>query len=310
MIYTLYVLDLVHYLCAKTYRMSPDQREALRREVETLLKLGLIEKSNSPWASPSIIIPKGDNTYCCVIDYRKVNQLVVDEHFPVGNIDDQVDKISGAKVLSRVDLQKSFYQVPLDEASKPITALTTPDWQYQFRRLPFGLLTSPSCFSQRMKRILKGCESFTSIYIDDVLIFSNSFEEHKTHLSQVFKCFSRAGVTVKFAKCDFAQPSLDFVGFEVGQGVMRPRQSKVKALLDAPRPETKRQLLSFQGFANYYSRFIPMFGKIAAPLYNLTKCSVKFSWDSVAESSLQQIKSILASDNVLLMLDYKKPIVL
>ena len=134
----------------------------------------MIESSESEWSFPTILVPKPNGEVRCCVDLRKVNRLVIDESFPIPRIDDMVERIGKARFLTKLDLSKGFHQIPSDEASKPINSVSTPFGQYQWRRLPFGLNTSPACFSSRIAKVLIGLESFCSIYIDDV-IFGNSW---------------------------------------------------------------------------------------------------------------------------------------
>ena len=289
------------------YRMSPRDQDRLRKEIDGLISDGLIEPSESDWCSPAIIVPKPGGAVRCCIDYRKNNLNLVSEHFPIGRIDDLIEKIGHAKYKTKLDLSKGFYQMPLDEKSKPITSFSTPFGQFQWTCLPFGLKTSPSRFCLMMSKILAGLEHICAVYIDDIVIFSDSWEDHLFHIATVLKRLRSAGLTVKLTKCFFACPELEYLGHMVGIGKVSPGVLKVKALLDSPRPLCKRQVMSLVGLAAYYKRYLLHFSHITAPLTDLLKKGRAFKWTEECEASFLQIKQQLASSPTLLIADFNKP---
>jgi hypothetical protein len=311
--------DFVHHIRLKPgvqpvkvrgYRMSPQQQEKLRVEINQLMTDGLIELSTSEWSSPAILVPKPGGAVRCCIDYRAVNVLILDDNFPMNRIDDIIERIGRSKFMTKFDLSKGFHQIPLSDESRAITSFSTPFGQYQWLRLPFGLKTSPNNFNSCVSAVLKGLESFSGAYVDDVCIFSDTFQEHVEHVHAVLSRFRQAGMTIRLAKCSFAVDKVDYCGHEVSLGTISPRQLKVQALLDAPRPATKRQLQSFLGFANYYQRYMSRYSDMAAPLTALMRKGQKFEWNNDAEQSFQGIKQQLTSSPTLLIADFNKPFVL
>ena len=184
------------------YRMLPAQTEKLRVEIYALLKKGFIKRSQSPWSSPCILVPKADNTVRCCIDFKNINKHIKDQSFPIPRIDDLLDKIGGSRFLTNLIQLKGFFQMPLDEKSRSIRSFSSPFGQYQWKRLPFGLKTNPICFSAYMSRVLEGLENICGVYIDDVIIYSQTFEEHIEHVRIVLERLRNAGLTVRELKCD------------------------------------------------------------------------------------------------------------
>jgi hypothetical protein len=289
------------------YRMSPQQQARLKTEIDQLLAEDLIEHSDSEWSSPTILVPKPGGAVRCVIDYRQVNKKVVDNVFPIRRIDDLIERVGKSKFLTKLDLSKGFHQVLLNVNSRPITAFCTPFGQYQWKRLPFGLKTSPMNFSSRLSKVLEGLDVFCCAYIDDIVIGSDTWDDHVTHVSTVLSRLRNAGLTVKLSKCEFACETIECVGHRIGQGAMSPKEAKVKALLEAPRPKGKRDLQRLLGLANYYRRYISNFSELVLPLTEMMSKRVKFVWSSEAERSFEQIKQRLTSTPVLMIADFDRP---
>jgi hypothetical protein len=291
---------------ARPYKMSLEMQNKLKVEIESLLAEGLIEKSESEWASPVIVVPKPDKTIRAVIDFRAANKQFVGNSFPLPLIDDLISKIGQSKFLTKFDLSKGFYQIPLAEESKIYTAFCTPFGLYQWLRLPFGLKTSPAQFQSLMQKVLEGLD-FCGVFIDDIVIGSETWEEHMVHVATVLDRLLKAKLTVKLVKSYFACSEIDYCGHKVGNGQISPREIKVKALLNMPRPENKKQLQSFLGSVNYYQRYIPKFAELVYPLTNLLRKKVAFVWNDFTENSYQTLKTLLAKEPILRIADYNKP---
>jgi hypothetical protein len=197
--------------------------------------------------------------------------------------------------------------VPLDEASVPLSAFVTLHGEFQWRFMPFGLKNAPVTFQRLMRQVLSGLDSFTGVYLDDIIIFSNSWSDHLRHIKLVLQRIRSAGLTIKKAKCVFATAVVEFLGHTVGLGKVEPRRQTVKALLDFPTPTNPKQLRSYLGLAGYYRRFIPHFAHIAACLTDLLKKGVKFTWTPQAESAFLDLKSRLASRPILRPPDFTAP---
>ncbi len=240
-----------------SYSIPLAYQEAFRSEIETMLELGVIEPSVSKWASPPIPVKKKDGGIRIVIDFRKLNQVTVREPFTMPSIDDIICQLGNASILSKMDLLKGFYQVPMEESSKQYTAFTCLQGKFQFKVMPFGLTNAPSTFQLLMQSVLRGLESFCLPYIDDLVIFSNSFDDHLCHISAVLSRLTFANLTVKQEKCSWAFSSFDFLGFHVGRNRLSIPADKVSSISSYSLPLTKSSLRSFLGLITFYSRFIP-----------------------------------------------------
>ena len=200
-----------------------------------------------------------------------LNEVTVSDAFPLPRIDDLIDRVGKAKFLTKIDLSKGYWHVPLDEEAVPISAFVTPFGHFQWKYMPFGLRNAPATFQRLVQRVLVGLDEFTAAYLDDILIFSNSWQEHICHIKEVLKRIRQAGLTIKASKCDFATAEVDYLGHTIGLGKVAPRDAKVLALQNFPRPNNKKQLQSFLGLAGYYRKFLPHFAHITACLTNMLK---------------------------------------
>ena len=217
-------------------------------------------------------------TYChcsggvrfCV-DYRKLNQVAKFDAYPMPRIDEVIDKIGPVKYITTLDLAKGYWQIPLSPESKEKTAFVTPFGLYEFEVMPFGLHNAPATFQRMMDHVFQGCESFAGAYLDDVVIFSLTWEEHLKHLAEVFSRLNEAGLTVKPQKCQFAQQEDHYLGHIIGGGKVCPDPAKIASVKDYPKPQTRKDVRAFLGLTGYYRRFVPSYSTIAAPLTDLTK---------------------------------------
>ena len=192
------------------YRVPDRLKEGVRSEVEELVELGIVVPSTSPWASPVVPVPKKDGTVRVCIDYRKLNEVTVADPYYMTTMEEIVERIGAAKVMSKLDLAKGFYQVEVDPNSRKKTAFISPFGKYEFTRMPFGLRNAPAIFQRCMEVVLRGCYGFSAPYIDDIIVFSNSGEEHVEHLRLVLKALSEHGMTLKEKKCEFGKEKVEY----------------------------------------------------------------------------------------------------
>ena len=289
------------------YRVSTQKSEIIKKELDNMIDLGVIEPSSSPWAAPVVVIPKPDKTFRFCVDYRRLNEVTVSDAFPMPRIDDLIDKVGKAKYLTKIDLSKGYWQVPMDEEAIPMSAFVTPFGHFQWKFMPFGLRNAPATFQKLVQKVLLGLDKFTAAYLDDILIFSESWHEHICHIKEVLKRIRDAGLTIKATKCDFATAEVDYLGHTIGLGKVAPRNAKVLALQNFPRPNNRKQLQSFLGLAGYYRKFLPHFAHITACLTNLLKKGARFVWDEEAEAAFLDLKSRLASRPILRPPDFSRP---
>ena len=287
------------------YRMNPLKRKYLQDEVKYLLENDFIEPSQSNYSSPCILVPKSNGTYRMCTDYRKVNSVTKTDSFPIPRTDDCIDKVGNSKYVTKFDLLKGFWQVPLTDRAKEVSAFATPNGLYQYKVMPFGMKNSPATFQRLVNNVICGLDGCDA-YIDDVIIYSDSWSDHLQRIRQLFDRLSKAKLTVNLAKTEFCHATVTFLGHLVGQGQVKPLEAKVNAISEFPVPKCKRQLMRFLGMAGYYRKFCKNFSGIAEPLTNLLKKSTKFNWNDKCQDAFDRLKAILKSAPVLLAPDFDK----
>ena len=275
-------------------------RTEAQDEVTKMLDQGIIEPSDSPWASPVVLVRKKDGSLRYCIDYRKLNSVTVKDSYPLPRIDDSLDSLSEANFFSTLDLASGYWQIGLDEDAKQKSAFCTTSGLYQFKVMPFGLTNAPATFQRLMERVLAGLQwQICLIYIDDVIIFSKSFDDHLDHLSTVFSCLKEAGLKLKPKKCFLFQNSVKYLGHIVSSKGISTDPDKTKVVDEWPTPHDVSNVKGFLGLCSYYRRFIPDFATVAKPLTHLTEKNVPFQWKEAEEESFQSLKKLLISSPVM-----------
>ncbi|CAM5076925.1 unnamed protein product [Natator depressus] len=291
------------------YRVSPQAKTAIEREIHDMLQMGVIRPSESAWASPVVLVPKPDGEIRFCVDYRKLNAVTRPDNYPMPRTDELLEKLGRAQFISTLDLTKGYWQVPLDESAKERSAFTTHLGLYEFNVLPFGLRNAPATFQRLVDGLLAGLGEYAVAYLDDVAIFSDSWADHLEHLQKVLERIREAGLTVKAKKCQIGLNKVTYLGHQVGQGTISPLQAKVDAIQKWPVPKSKKQVQSFLGLAGYYRRFVPHYSQIAAPLTDLTKKKQPnaVQWTEKCQKAFNKLKATLMSDPVLRAPDFDKP---
>ena len=185
------------------YRLAHHSQEVLREEIRTLLDLEIIKPSKIPWAAPIVLVKKKDGTQCMCVDYRKLNKVTINDPYPLPNIEDLIANIGSSKLITTLDLTKGYYQVPVNPKHREKTSFVTPYGKYEFLMMPFGLISAPSTFQRLMDGLLNGLHDFTVAYLDDIIIHSDTWENHLNHMEIVFNKLREAGLKVKERKCTF-----------------------------------------------------------------------------------------------------------
>lgn len=298
---------------AKPYRSNPKLRKELSDQVQELLKQGIIRPSTSNYCSPVLLVTKPDGSYRAVIDYRRQNQQVVLDNFPMNNITDSLQAIGTkeGRIFSTLDLQQGYYQIPVREECRKYTGFITHDGIYEFCRLPFGLANSPSCFNRLMAKVLAGLTwDIALVYLDDVICFSKDFPDHLAFLRAIFQRLREAHLTLKPSKCTFGREKINFLGHEVSKDGISPLKEKCKAVLDFPKPKKVKEVRAFLGLSGYYRKHIKSYSKIALPLTELTKNENKFTWTSECEEAFNKLKQALVNPPILAYPVYGKDYIL
>jgi hypothetical protein len=314
---------------ARHYRLTPAEREVLVKKVDEFVKRRWIEPSTSPWSSTALFVPKPDGGLRFCVDYRFLNDLTVKDKGPLPTIPEILDSMHGKNLFSALDLCSGFYQIPLHPSSRPYTAFPSPSGLYQWRVMPMGLCNSPAVFQAAMNTVLKDhiAAGYCRVYLDDVLIMSNSPEEHARHLDAVLTSLHLHHFYCQLPKCDFALHELRYLGHLVNGSGVRPDPKKIAAIdkwkppLDvvaqleqANSSQLKRslqkqitkQVRSFLGFMQYFSRFLPRFADVAAPLYDLTKDNPP-SWSEVCTTNWNTMIQCLVNATQCFHPDFSKP---
>ena len=288
------------------YRLNPTQSAELQRQVEDLLRRGIIRESQSPCAVPALLAPKKDGTWRLCVDCRAINRITVRYRFPIPRIDDLLDQLSGATIFSKLDLRNGYHQVRIRAGDEWKTAFKTGEGLYEWLVMPFGLSNAPSTFMRLMNEVMRPFTGkFVVVYFDDILIYSRSSAEHKTHLHAVCTKLQTERLFANVNKCAFLRPSVMFLGFVVSAEGIAVDPGKTVAIWNWPTPTTPFEVRSFHGLAQFYRRFVKDFCSIAAPLTDLLK-TTPFAWTAPAERAFQQIKLALTSAPVLRLPDLSK----
>nr|XP_034325279.1 uncharacterized protein LOC105323550 isoform X4 [Crassostrea gigas] len=295
----------------KPYPLPFTSRETVCEEVRRMLETGIIEPSTSPYTSPIVIVKKkdGSNRFC--IDFRAINRITVFDAETIPCADDIFVQLAGSKYVSKFDLCKGYWQLPLEETSKCITAFQTPLGLFQFKVMPFGLVNASASFSRLMRKLLEGMQ-FIDNFIDDVIIYTKSFQEHLQIVEEFLERLRAANLTAKPSKCYIGFQSLECLGHIAGEEKLLPVPEKVAAIQEFTPPTTKKQVRSFLGLVGFYRRFIPNFSAIAAPLTDLTRKGQpnKCIWGQQQENAFTSLKYALMVTPVLKLPDISKPFIL
>ena len=267
---------------AAQFRRVPDKwKEGVRHEILEMEKKGIIVRSNSPWSSPVVPVPKPDGSIRICIDYRRLNGITIKDPYYMITLEEILDRVGSCGVVSKIDLTKGYYQIEVHPESMEKTTFVSFVGKFMFTRMPFGLANAPAIFQRVMERVLEGCYQFAAPYIDDVLVFSGSVEDHRLHLEEVVKALFKAGLTIKKSKCVFGRRSVEYLGHQIGSGCLAVPEHRVTAMREYLRPHSKRQLKAFLGAASYYRQFVYQFAWYSAALSPSTSLSAPavVDWD-------------------------------
>ena len=284
-------------LAAHPHRVPDKWKEGVRQEILKMEEQGIIVRSNSPWASPIVPVPKPDGSLRICVDYRAINNITIKDPYYMVTLEEILDRVGGSGVISKIDLTKGYYQIEVHPDSMEKTTFVTFVGKFMFTRMPFGLANAPAIFQRVMERALVDCYMYAAPYIDDVLVFSKTVEEHKEHLGAVVRALGEAGLTIRKSKCVFGRRSVEYLGHRIGSGYLAVPEHRVTAMRDYIRPHTKRQLKAFLGAASYYRQFVFRFAwhsSSLSPSTHLTAPAV-VSWDDSKLEAFQHLKVSLCN---------------
>ena len=295
----------------KPYPIPYSLREELKQDIEQMLDMGVIRKSDSPYSSPIGIVRKKDGSNRICIDFRRVNKLSRFDSEPMIRPQDIFSGISQDKYYSKFDMTKGYWQIPMRKQDIAKTSFVTPDGCYEFVKMPFGLMNSGATFTRMMRRLLEGVRNVEH-YIDDCLVHTESWDQHMETLREFLGRVRRAKLTVRPSKCEMGFENMEFVGHEVKKGEIGLHADNIKKIREAPRPKTKTQVRSFLGLTGFYRGYIDKYAEIAEPLTDLTKKKSPnvIKWGETQEKAFSILKRLLVAEPILRLPDMTKPFLL
>ncbi len=303
--------NLHHSICTdnaepkhqRPYRHSKFEEDFLKALVVELQVAGLIRASSSPWISPVVLVKKKDGGLRMCIDFRKLNAVTKRDPYQLPMIDSLINRMQGCQYFSNIDVLSAFWNVPMAEEDIEKTGFTTSFGNYEWLRMPFGLINASSTFQRLMDKVTSGLNS-TAAYIDDVFVFSTSWEDHLQALDKTLSRLVEAGLKCKLSKCSFAGDSVKCLGQVVSRDGVTIDEDKLQAIRDLPRPNDATGVRSFVGFVNYFRQFIDKYAETCQPLHALTKKNAKWEWTDACEQAFLTLKAKLCEKPVLAMPDF------
>ena len=264
------------------------------------MKSGVICESSSPWASPLVYVKKKDGTTRPCVDYRKLNAQTVKDAYPLPNISDCLESLGGSTYFSCLDILSAYYQIEVAEQDRPKTAFVSKYGLFEYNVMPFGLCNAPSTFQRCLELIMRGLQwDIVLIYLDDLIVFSRTFDENLQRLDIVLSRLYEAGLRLKPEKCELFKEEVSFLGHVVSKDGIKPQKSKVSCIVNWQTPTDLTTLRSFLGFCSYYRRFIRDFSSRARPLNRLLEAGQPFEWTKECQNSFNDLKSSLTGDEVM-----------
>ncbi|KAJ9556736.1 hypothetical protein OSB04_011350 [Centaurea solstitialis] len=282
------------------YRLAPPELQELSEQLQELSGKGFIRPSSSPWGAPILFVKKKDGSHRMCIDYRGLNKVTIKNRYPLPRIDDLFDQLQGASWFSKIDLRSGYHQLKVKEADVHKTAFRTRYGHFEFPVMPFGLTNAPAAFMDLMNRVCRPMlDRSVIVFIDDILIYSKTKEEHVMHLREVLEVLRRERLYAKFSKCAFWLEEVQFLGHIINREGIKVDPAKIEAVMNWEIPKAPTEIRSFLGLAGYYRRFIQDFSKIAVPLTRLTKKSEPYVWGSEQQMAFDTLRQKLCEAPVL-----------
>lgn len=295
---------------AKLQALSPAQLKVERDCLDEMVRCGVVRPSKSEWASRPSFAPKKDGTTRFCLNFRKLNQRETKDNYPLPRAPELLEPLRECKYFTSLDAAHGYWQIPIHEDDQKFTAVITHWGLYEFVRLPFGLSNAPATYQRLMDEILrKGLLKYCCCYLDDVLIFSKTFDEHVVHVRQVMQWMAKAGLLLKAKKCKFFESEAEYLGHIVGNGEIRMNEKKLRTIIDFPVPTNVKELQSFLGTTGYYRKFVRAFALKGASLTDLTTKDCVWNWTDGHQRVFDMLKKEFNKNVPLKMPDYSKPFI-
>jgi len=284
-------------IAQRPYNTPAHFRESINKEIDWLLEMGYIRRSTSAWASPIVCVRKPDGSARLCVDFKRLNERTKAVPFYMPRVEEVLEGVGKARFISKMDLAKGYYQLCVHPADQPKTAFVCHKGKYEFTRMPFGVKNAPAVFQQLMNDVLRGEEKFASPYMDDIVVFSDSWEDHICHIKKVLGKLEQAGLTANPSKCHWGGQKVEFLGHQIGNGEMSLPQQRIEALSSYTRPTTKRGLRAFLGAISFYRRYVQRLASQTAILTPLTTKTApsKLVWTEEGERAFMCIKQMICN---------------
>ena len=293
------------------YGLSATELEVLREYIDTNLAKGFIRESTSPAGSPILFVPKKNGKLRLCVDYRKLNDITIKDRYALPRADELRDRLRGAKWFTKLDLRGAYNLIRIKEGDEWKTAFRCRFGHYEYQVMPFGLTNAPASMMRLMNNILHAyLDIFVIVYLDDILVFSSTEEEHIIHVRKVLQALGDKQLRLEPDKCEFHTQRTEFLGYIITTEGVEMDPKKVEAVKDWPRPESVKDVQSFLGFANFYRRFIKGYSAIASPLTELTKKGETFEWTDVRQKAFDKLKEAFTTAPILQTFDPELQLVL
>ncbi len=297
------------------YNLSEKELATLRDYLETQLKRGWIRASKSPAGAPVVFVPKKDGTLRLCVDFRGLNQITKKNRYPLPLICESIDRLAGARYLKKLDIREAYHMLRIVSGDEWKTAFCLWYGHYEYTVVPFSLVNAPAAFQGHINSMLREyLDQFCIAYLDDIVVYSNSLEEHTEHVRCVFAKLQEAGLYLKLSKCEFNMQRISFVSFIITQGGVEMEPDRVRTIAEWPEPKSHCDIQVFLSFANFYHHFISAFSKIAKPMTDMLKGGKNgrftgpFVPTPAMKQSFQQLREAFTRAPVLVHFDPAKPI--
>lgn len=295
----------------KPYRVPYAWHAEVDKQIQEMVDNNIIRPSSSPWNAPIILVRKKDNSMRFVCDFRGLNDVTKKDSYPLPRIRDVIDNMQGTEYWTTLDAASAYWSIPVAETDKEKTAFSVSRGKFEFNVMPFGLCNAGASYQRMMDINLAGLPTNRILaYMDDIVVFSKTFDEHLSSIEQLFQRLQTSGISLKLSKCVFASNKVDFLGFELSNVGIKPQSRLTDAINKYGVPSTKKELKGFLGLAGFYRDFIPDFAKISKPLNELTSDKTQFNWTPSCDQAFNKLKHLLSSEPVLHFPDLSKQFVL
>lgn len=308
-------IDLVEGAVPKKppqYRCSPHIQKEVDKEVARMLELDVIEESTAEWCNPLLPVKKSSGEWRICLDCRRINDATKNEAYPYPDMLGILGRIERSKYFTVIDLSKAYWQIPLEESSRDYTSFRAGKNLFRFKVMPFGLKGAPTTQTKLMNKVLGiDLEPYVYVYLDDIIITSNSLKEHFRLLRLVAERLRQANLTISLEKSKFCQRRISYLGYTLSEQGLAIDSSKIQPILDYPIPKTPKEVRRFIGMVSFYKQFIDHFSDLTAPITELLKGKKgKICWSKEADAAFLKIKSVLTSPNVLANPDFRAPFII